>query len=397
MKKIGPGFLIAAAFIGPGTVTACVLAGSQFGLALLWALLFSIVATLVLQEMAARLGLVTGLGLTEAIQASLALPFVRRAVLGLVAFSILLGNTAYEAGNLGGATLGLEVLAGQAYSWGYPLLVGLAAFAVLWWGRLRALEYLFMALVALMSICFLTTAILVKPDLPSLLQGLFVPGLPDGSLFYVIALIGTTVVPYNLFLHASLVKDKWRDGRDLKAVRWDTGISLILGGLISMAIVVSASQMQGGQVSGALDLAQSLEPLLGKVAKVAISVGLVAAGFSSAITAPLAAAYVAQGCFGWGKDTRSPAFRAVWITVLILGVLALSFSFRPIQIIQVAQFANGLLLPLIAIVLLVAMNQKKLLNNFVNTRLQNLLGAFIVGVTLLLGLRSVLGVLGLWG
>lgn len=396
MKKIGPGFLIAAAFIGPGTVTACILAGTRFGPQLLWALLFSVVATLVLQEMAARLGLVTGRGLTEAIPSSLGSRFLRQGVLGLIAFSILVGNTAYEAGNLGGATLGLEVLVGKQYAALYPTGVGVAAFAVLWWGRLRFLEYLFMALVALMSICFLTTAILIQPDIPQLLRGMFLPVLPEGSLFYVIALIGTTVVPYNLFLHASLVKDKWKSTNDLKAVRWDMAISILLGGLISMAIVISASPMAGAEIASALDLAQSLEPLLGSTAKTAISLGLVAAGFSSALTAPLAAAYVAQSCFGWELGNRTPRFRAVWIGILVLGVLSLSFSIRPIEIIQLAQFANGLLLPLIAIVLLLAMNQSALLKEHVNTRTQNILGGIVVLTTLILGLRSILAVFGMW-
>ncbi len=397
MKKIGPGFLIAAAFIGPGTVTACVLAGNQYGTQLLWALLFSLIATLVLQEMSARLGLVSGMGLTDALRSSLSSPLFRKFLLILVAFSILIGNTAYEAGNLGGATLGLEVLLGTDYAAYYPLLVGAIAFGILWWGNLRYLEYFFLFLVALMSVCFVTTAILVKPLWSDLFEGLFVPGLPEGSLFYVIALIGTTVVPYNLFLHASLVRDKWSSPEDLKQVRRDTLLSLALGGLISMAIVVSASKMNSAEVNNALDLAQALEPLLGKVAKVALSLGLLAAGLSSAITAPLAAAYVAQGCFGWKGNTQSASFRAVWIMVLGLGVLALSFSIRPIQIIQMAQFANGLLLPLIAILLLYAMNQKKLLKEYINSPWQNVLGGLIVLITLLLGARSILGVLGYWG
>lgn len=397
MKRIGPGFLIAAAFIGPGTVTACVLAGNKFGTQLLWALLFSLIATLVLQEMSARLGLISGKGLTQAIRESLKTPLVRSAVLLLIAVSILLGNTAYEAGNLGGATLGMEVLFGEAMASWYPLIVGILAFTVLWFGKLRYLEYFFMLLVAVMSICFVTTAILVGPNLMDIAQGLFLPVLPDQSLFYVIALIGTTVVPYNLFLHASLVKDKWNSADDLKQVRWDTAISLMLGGVISMAIVISAAAMEGNEIKNALDLAESLEPLLGSVAKYAISLGLVAAGFSSAITAPLAAAYVAQGCFGWESDIKSARFRGVWIIVLALGVLALSFSYRPIQIIQLAQFANGLLLPLVAIILLYAMNQSSVLKSNKNTRVQNAIGLVIVLITLVLGTRSVLGVLGLWG
>jgi Mn2+/Fe2+ NRAMP family transporter len=194
-----------------------------------------------------------------------------------------------------------------------------------------------------------------------------------------------------------LVKDKWKSADDLNRVRWDTAISLLLGGVISMAIVISAAAMEGNEIKNALDLAQSLQPLLGSVAKYAISLGLVAAGFSSAITAPLAAAYVAQGCFGWASDVKSWRFRAVWITVLALGVLALSFSYRPIQIIQLAQFANGLLLPLVAMILLYAMNQSRLLKSQKNTKIQNAIGAMIVLITLVLGTRSILGVLGLWG
>lgn len=396
MKRIGPGFLIAAAFIGPGTVTSCVLAGNQFGTQLLWALLFSLIATLVLQEMSARLGLISGKGLTQAIRESLKTPFLRAVVLLLIAISILLGNTAYEAGNLGGATLGMEVLFGEERAPWYPLIVGMLVFAVLWMGKLRSLEYFFMFLVAVMSICFVTTAVLVGPNLVEIAKGLFLPGLPENSLFYVIALIGTTVVPYNLFLHASLVKDKWKSADDLKQVRWDTAISLLLGGVISMAIVISAAAMEGNEIKNALDLAQSLQPLLGSVAKYAISLGLVAAGFSSAITAPLAAAYVAQGCFGWESDVKSWRFRAVWMIVLALGVLALSFSYRPIQIIQLAQFANGLLLPLVAIILLYAMNQSSLLKTKKNSAIQNGVGLVIVLITLVLGTRSVLDVLGLW-
>ena len=157
MKKIGPGFLIAAAFIGPGTVTACVLAGNQYGNQLLWALLFSLIATLVLQEMSARLGLVSGMGLTDALRSSLSSPLFRKFLLILVAFSILIGNTAYEAGNLGGATLGLEVLLGTDYAAYYPLLVGAIAFGILWWGNLRYLEYFFLFLAVESFLHFMST------------------------------------------------------------------------------------------------------------------------------------------------------------------------------------------------------------------------------------------------
>lgn len=107
-KKLGPGVLIAAAFIGPGTVTACTLAGVSFGHTLLWTMLLSIFATAILQEMAARLGLVTKKGLAQVIREQLVSRWSVYMVMGLILGAIVIGNGAYEAGNIGGATLGMQ-------------------------------------------------------------------------------------------------------------------------------------------------------------------------------------------------------------------------------------------------------------------------------------------------
>ena len=174
-KKIGPGLLVAAAFIGPGTVTLCTLAGVRFGFDLLWAILLSVLATMVLQEMAARLGLVTRKGLAEAILLTLKTPWKKFAVLGLVLVAIVIGNTAYEAGNIGGATLGLEALFGEEYQSWYAWIIGILAFALLFRGSYKLLEKVFISLVLLMSISFLLTALITKPDIPHLIKGLFIP------------------------------------------------------------------------------------------------------------------------------------------------------------------------------------------------------------------------------
>ena len=211
----------------------------------------------------------------------------------------------------------------------------------------------------------------------------------------IIGLIGTTVVPYNLFLHASLVKEKWSKKEDLKAVRKDTVISIVLGGLVSMAIIISAASINTGEISNAADLAKSLAPLYGDLAKYFLALGLFAAGITSAITAPLAAAYVVRGCFGWKADLKSKQFRSVWMFILILGVLFSSLGFKPIDIIKFAQVANGILLPVIAGVLLWVVNKKSVLGNFVNSKMQNALGIIIVIATIFLGLKGVFKVLGI--
>ncbi len=395
-KKIGPGVLVAAAFIGPGTVTACTLAGVSFGYALLWAMLLSVIATLVLQEMAARLGIVTQKGLAEVIKVALPNKVSKYLVLGLILSAIVLGNAAYEAGNIGGATLGLEALFGTKFSNFYPLVIGVLAFVLLYIGNYKILERVLVSLVILMSLSFLVTAIITKPNMIGILKGLLVPSIPQDSILTIIALVGTTVVPYNLFLHASLVSEKWKHIDDLNTARKDTFIAIALGGLVSMAVIVAASTIKGGEISSALDLAKGLEPLYGDSAKYFMGIGLFAAGITSAITAPLAAAYVVNSCFGWQAGLKDFKFRSVWIFILGLGVFFLSFDIKPIEIIKFAQVANGILLPFIAIFLLWVVNKTAVLGKYKNTVFQNMMGIIIISLSVLLGLRSILKVFGIF-
>ncbi|AKA36474.1 Nramp family divalent metal transporter [Flagellimonas lutaonensis] len=392
-KKIGPGALVAAAFIGPGTITACTLAGVGFGYALLWAVLLSVLATMFLQEMAARLGIVTQMGLADTLNNQLPSKAIRYLVITIVLGAILVGNAAYEAGNIGGAALGLEAVFGENHTMYHPYVVGFLSFILLWWGSYKFLEKVFMALIALMSISFLCTAILTGPDLIALLKGIFVPTMPSESLLTVMALIGTTIVPYNLFLHASLVNEKWKSKNDLKAARTDTVVSIALGGLVSMAIVVAAAAIPSEEVTNAMHLTMALEPLYGEVARYFMGIGLFAAGITSSITAPLAAAYVANSCFGWKAKLHDWRFRLVWMAILSLGVFFLSFGIKPIEVIKFAQIANGILLPAIAFLLVWMVNKKQLMGAHSNNRLQNLVAIIIVALTVLLGAKSIIKVL----
>ncbi|WP_396638033.1 Nramp family divalent metal transporter [Maribacter sp. R77961] len=394
-KKVGPGVLVAAAFIGPGTVTACILAGVGYGYTLLWAMLLSIIATVVLQEMSARLGVVTQKGLADVIKQELKTSWLRNTVLAIILGAIVIGNAAYEAGNIGGGTLGLEAIFGETYLSYYPVVIGLLAFVLLFLGNYRILERAFVLLVVLMSLSFVLTAVITKPNILEVLEGLFVPTVPNDSILTIIALVGTTVVPYNLFLHASLVSEKWKSTADLKAARRDTFIALILGGLVSICIIISASAIQNTEVKNVMDMAEGLTPLYGNAAKYFMGIGLFAAGITSAITAPLAAAYVANSCFGWKADLKNIKFRLVWMLILGLGVFFLSFGIKPIEIIKFAQIANGILLPVIAVFLLWVVNRVSVMGVYKNTRFQNIIGIVILLLSVLLGAKSILKVFGL--
>lgn len=399
LRNLGPGLLVAAAFIGPGTVTTASVAGASTGYALLWALVFSIAATIVLQEMSARLGIVSREGLGEALRTTFDNVVVKVIAVALVVSAITIGAAAFETGNITGAASGLASLAGPQSLW--ALVIGAAAFALLLLGAYEVIERVLVFLVIVMSVVFLTTAIIVRPDVGEILAGLFTPGIPDGSLLTVVALVGTTVVTYNFFLHSSSVQDKWPESvptdEALSQSRFDTIASIILGGLITLAIIITGAAAffgTGTEIGTAADMATQLEPLLGPAAKFFFAIGLFAAGMTSAVTAPLAAAYATSGAFGWGRDLKSWRFRAVWMTVILFGTFLGAFvGASPAQIIIFAQAANGLLLPLVAVTLLIVMNRSDLLGRYQNGIIGNILGGIVVLVALFLGARTLFSVL----
>ena len=390
LRDIGPGVLIAAAFIGPGTVTLCTIAGASFGYSLIWAIILSTFSTIVLQEMSLRIGLVTRMNLAEVIRTSIKSKILNRFIILLIISSILIGNTAYEAGNITGASLGISAIINYESINYIPVFIGLIAFVILYQGDYKILEKSLVSLVIVMSISFFITAIMTKPDITSLLKGIFKPQVNSSNLIVVLGLIGTTVVPYNIFLHSSLVSEKWNSIEKLKVARIESFISILLGGLVSLSIIITAASVSNQNVTGVIDLAKGLEPLYGKFAIYFLGLGLFASGITSSITAPLAAAYVAKSCFGWNNSLKSKRFRLVWIFILITGVFVSMIKINPIEIIKFAQFSNSLLLPIIAIILLWLINDKNIISSKFNYKYQNIFGVFIVIISLVLGIKGLI-------
>ena len=389
-RDIGPGVLIAAAFIGPGTVTLCTIAGASFGYSLIWAIVLSTFSTIVLQEMSLRIGLVTRMNLAEVIRTSIKSVMLNRLIILLIISSILIGNTAYEAGNITGASLGISAIINYESINYIPVFIGLIAFIILYQGDYKVLERSLVMLVIIMSISFFITAIMTKPDITSLLKGVFKPQVNSSNLIVVLGLIGTTVVPYNIFLHSSLVSEKWNSIDKLKIARIESFISILLGGLVSLSIIITAASVSNQNVTGVIDLAIGLEPLYGKFAIYFLGLGLFASGITSSITAPLAAAYVAKSCFGWNNSLKSKRFRLVWIFILITGVFVSMIDINPIEIIKFAQFSNSLLLPIIAIILLMLINDKNIISPKFNYKYQNIFGVLIVIISLILGIKGLI-------
>ena len=392
-REIGPGILIAAAFIGPGTVTLCTIAGASFGYSLIWAIVLSIFSTIVLQEMSLRIGLITKMNLAEVIRINIKSKFINRLFLVLIICSILIGNAAYEAGNITGASLGISAIFNSESVNYIPIFIGLIAFIILYQGNYKILERFLVLLVLIMSISFFITAIMTKPNIGRLVNGFLLPELNSSNLMVVLGLVGTTVVPYNLFLHSSLVSEKWSSLNKLKVARLESFFSILIGGLISLSIIITAASVNNKDVNGVIDLAKGLEPLYGKFAIYFLGIGLFASGITSSITAPLAAAYVAKSCFGWDDSLKSQKFRAIWIIILFIGVTVSMVELNPIEIIKFAQFSNSLLLPIIAIILLWLINNKSIISSRYRYKFQNTLGSIIVILSIILGAKGLISLI----
>lgn len=394
-KYFGPGTFVAAAFIGPGTITICSIAGVTFGMDLIWALALSILATIVLQNMSARVGLVTQKDLGTAMRHVVKHPLLKGILMLLVVLAIVLGNAAYEAGNISGAVMGFSVIYEDTqihfgnFQVDYlPVVIGIICFFILNLNSYKKIESILIVLVVLMSLSFLATAVITQPDYKALLKGLVLFKMPSESLTTLLAIVGTTIVPYNLFLHSSIVQEKWKGLKGLKSARWDSAIAIGLGGLVSIAVVVAASRLPKQELLSILDMAETLEPLYGIYAKYLLGFGMFAAGITSTLTAALAAAYVLRGCLGWKVRTSHPKFKWTWRGILFLGVFFSSLGINPIQLIKIAQVSNAILLPFIAILLLVIVSNQKLMGEHKNTWIQNLIGILIILFCLFLSLKS---------
>ncbi len=388
LRSLGPGMIITASFIGPGTVTTMTQGGAGFGYSLLWAVAFSIIATIVLQEMIIRLSLVTREGLGEAIQDLFSNKIGKLIIVWFTLIAVTIGCAAYISGDLIGTSLGASYLLNLPENWVAPV-IGVIILLIGLFGNYKFLEKVMLVLMVIMGAIFITTMIVIKPDVMGILKGAFIPTIPDGSILTVIALIGTTVVPYNFFIHSTAVHERFNGVKELKFARWDTIISITVGGVISAAILISAATLiKGEEVSSVIQLAGPLEPVLGDAAPIVISVGLFAAGLSSAIASPTGAAATISSLLGWKGGMQSKKYKLVFVVIIIIGIITSALGFEPLQVLLIAQALNGMILPIIAILIFIIINKKNLMGRFVNTLWLNIIGGLVVLTVSFLGIYS---------
>ena len=389
--------MVAAAFIGPGTVTTAATAGANSGLTLAWAVLFSVLATVVLQELSVRSALSTQRDLADLARSLGGGCWGRGLIALLIVVAVGVGNAAYQSGNLSGAALGLSVFFPEYFSTIVAALSILAG-GLLLTNRYRYIERVLVALVVVMAGLFLALAVLLLPELMRPPAPRLLPRFDDFELTLVLALIGTTIVPYNLFLHATAARRRWQGvaaDRALAEARQESWLAISVGGLITLAVMAVATVLlQAPSDQPILQLLMSrVELYLPGWGARALAVGLFAAGFTSAIAAPLAAAWAVTAALGQPSREDHWAFKLVAVTVMVVGALLAITASKPEALILTAQATNALLLPVVAIILLAVANSRLLPEAWRNTRLRNGLAVVVISLVLLLAAKKLLALI----
>jgi NRAMP (natural resistance-associated macrophage protein)-like metal ion transporter len=377
LAVMGPGIITGFAGNDAGGVTTYTAVGAHYGFAMLWLLLLSTAGLLVIQEMCARMGAVTGKGLSDLIRERFG---VRWTIVAMVA--LLVANGSNVVAEFAGVAASLELL-------GIQRIVSVPAAALVIWALVVFFSYkvvertLFVLVLAF--IAYPLSAIILKPDWAAVARGFAIPTLPteQAALIAALALVGTTITPYMMFYIQASIVDKGI-GRDLyRFARVDVSLGAILTGLNGFFIIVVAGAVLFPHhviVNSASDAAEALGPLAGAQAKLLFGVGLFGASLLAATVMPLSTSYAICEAFGWeagiSKDFReAPVFMGLFTLLLVIGALVvLSPSVPLFPLILVSQNVNGLLLPIVLVFILKLAADRSLMGDQANSPVSHAIG-----------------------
>ncbi len=383
---LGPGIIAGSADNDAGGITNYSIAGASFGYSLLWVLLLTTFSLALTQEIGARMGLVTGKGLGSLIREKFGIKWT--AFVMVILFAANMGTI---AANFAGIAASMEIF-------NMPRLISVPIAAILIFlvvtkGNFKKLERLFL-LISFFYLAYVLSAINVKPDWIAASKSLVTPtlNLSTSYLLAMMAIIGTTITPWGQFFIQAYVVDKKLTKDDLKIERGDVFFGSFLTNFIAFFIVVATAgtlYAQGIHITDAKDAALALKPLAGQAATIIFGLGFLNASLFGAIIVPVTTAYVITGAFGLEsglnhKYEDAKEFYGLLAFSLIFGAILVALPFIPLlQILVATQAINAVLLLPIFIFLYLLSNDKKILGEYKNNRLINILLIItLIGISL---------------
>ena len=365
------------------------MAGARFGYTLLWTLLPTTVALVVIQEMIARMGVITGKGLSDLIRENYGIKAAFFMMLGLLVANF--GNT---VANLAGWAASMEILGLSKY-----VMVPVGAIAI-WMlvtkGSYRFVEKILL-LACLLYFGYVISGMMSKPDWTPVLKSVVIPQMRWDSEYIMlsIAIIGTTITPWMQFYLQSSIAEKGIKKEDYAASRLDVVIGCLITDVISFFIIVTCGALlfpKGIRINEAAEAALALKPLAGEYAYLIFSICLANASLLGAIIVPLATAYYICEAMGWEAGvnksfTEAPQFMWIYTLTIALASAVIMIPGAPLVFLMVlSAVVNGLLLPFVLIYALLLVNNKKLMGDYVNPKSYNYISwGTILAITLLTG------------
>jgi Mn2+/Fe2+ NRAMP family transporter len=374
---VGPGIITGSVDNDAGGITTYSVAGAKYGYTLLWTLIPSFIALLTVQEMNARMGIVTGKGLADLIRENFGVKLTFYIFVSLLIADI--GNTATEFAGVAGS---MNVVGVSKY-----LSVPLAAIVV--WilvvkGNYKISEKVFL-IFSVFLFSYVVSAVMAKPDWPAIGSAIIAPTIQwDNSyISMVLGLVGTTVAPWMQFYMQSAVIEKGLTIGDYKYTMWDVILGCIATIVVAFFIVVSCAatlHVNGIHIEEAKDAALALRPLAGAVASQVFAFGLFIASVFSATILPLTAAYYICEAFGFEagidkKFSEAPQFYTLFTSIILIGVGIILIPDAPLIMITIwTQVLNAILLPVVLICMMIMVNKVEIMEEYTNNRLQNTIG-----------------------
>lgn len=390
LAVIGPGIITASVDNDAGGITTYTLAGAHFGYTLLWTLVPITVALIVVQEMCARMGVVTGKGLSDLIREN----FGVRITVSLIVVLVLanLGNTMAE---FAGVAASMEIFGISRYI-SVPLASALVWLLVVK-GTYSLVEKIFL-IASGFYVTYVISGFLAGPSWGYVLEKSVIPSFSfqPGYLLMLIGLVGTTIAPWMQFYIQSAIVEKGVRLSDYKFTRLDVILGCFVTSIVAFFIIMTCAatlNVKGIVVETAADAARALAPLAGQYASWLFAFGLFNASVFAASILPLATAYTVCEGIGWdsGVDKKfkdAPHFYVLYTSLIVLGALAILIPGAPlINIMLISQVLNGILLPFILVFMLILINDKKLMGEHTNSRLFNVLAW---GTTIIMSLLTIL-------
>jgi NRAMP (natural resistance-associated macrophage protein)-like metal ion transporter len=394
LAVIGPGFIAGEGGNDAGGIWTYSVAGAQFGYSLLWAMIPATAALIVVQEMAARMGAVTGKGLSDLIREEFGFRITFFLMIALV-----VTNFANVTAEFAGVASSLELFGVSRY-----IVVPVAAAAV--WllvvqGTYGTVEKIFLTASAF-YVCYIVAGLLAGPDWLAAARATFTrpaaTGIRNyGYVYMLIGLVGTTISPWMQFYLQASVVEKGVTVRQYRASRWDVIIGSIFAAIVAWFIIVACAatlHTNGIGITSAAEAAQALRPLAGEYAYLLFAAGLLNASLFAATVLPITTAYtVCEGLgFESGLDKKfheAPAFYWLYTLLIVTGAGVLLIpNFPMIHMMVLSQVVNGIVLPFVLIFMLILTNDRELMGEHVNSRRYNVVAwgtvAVMIGLTLTL-------------